>query len=644
MSAEKEKIAQRRARPFREKTRGKVCLPVAVLPLAYFLVEAFAFAFLDTGEAGTFHHWPLVFGLVWGILLTGLIRLLPSLAGRIVFGLTYFLGAIYAAVETGYFFVFREMMWLMDFRYASEGSDYFDVLLTYPVGWFLGFALLLALGGVILWKWPRWRVTKASAGICAGVLAAGILGAVLLPQAVFLADSQIRYSGSDYGRAQSAQAAYDNMFNAHRLYEVCGLYQTAVKDAWANFIYPITPGYMAHQQAAHQEIDDYFAQRPDQEDNDMTGIFAGKNVILVLMESMDDWAIGEHTPTICRLMDEGINFENFYTPGYGSVRTFNSEFTANTGNFLSSAGGFAFDYVTNGFDQSLANQLKAQGYSAMTFHYNDPAFYSRGVFEPAMGYDRYVCYADYITEENKDDIYDEEYLFNNDQISDLFFREGPTFNYIITRSAHMSYRYNEVLSHYALKKYPQYRGLTGNEEEDCMYVKAKLVDDMFARLLAELEAEGQLENTVIVAFTDHYTYAVEDQTLVWERSGVDDPLLVEKTPAFIWSADCPDLDVEKTLNTSDILPTVLNLLGVDSPYDYIGQDAFDENYPGYALFPNGSWVTDGVAYSVATDRLIYLEEDREPVTQDFQGEMATKCMDFVYINNLILDSDYYAAR
>ena len=29
---------------------------------------------------------------------------------------------------------------------------------------------------------------------------------------------------------------------------------------------------------------------------------------------------------------------------------------------------------------------------------------------------------------------------------------------------------------------------------------------------------------------------------------------------------------------------MLNLLGVDSPYDYIGRDAFDPTYEGYALF------------------------------------------------------------
>ena len=361
------------------------------------------------------------------------------------------------------------------------------------------------------------------------------------------------------------------------------------------------------------------------------------------MESMDDWALGEHTPTINRMMQEGINFTNFYTPGYGGVRTFNTEFCANTGTFLSSQSGYAFDYVTNDFRQSLASQLVNLGYSAKVYHYNTPDFYSRGVFSPAMGYQEYVCYEDYVTEQNQNDLYDDQFLFDNTQVSESFFRDGQKLNFIITRSAHLSYKYNEVLSHWGLKKYPQYRGLTGNEEEDCMYLKARLVDDMFARLLQELESHGELENTVIVAFTDHYSYGFKNESLMMERSGVDDLLLLEKTPCFIWSADKPSITVEKTLNTADLLPTVLNMLGIDSDYQYIGKDAFDPNYVGYVLFPNGSWISRGVAYSVNSRRMILLDPDAQ-ASEALSNEMANKVNDFVRINNLILQTDYYAYK
>lgn len=629
----------------KQKTRRRIHF--LFLPLSFFLVEVFAFLFLslNTEEFRLAQLWPLAFGALWAAILSGFVRLFPAKAGRVVYGILYFVAAIYAAVQTGYFYLFSEMMWLSDFRYASEGSDYFSVLLSYPIGWWLGLAALAVQGIVILVKFPRWK-QKWSTGIAAAaVVIAASVGAACLPQAVFVQDGDIRYASSDYGRVQSAEAAYDNMFNTHRLYQVCGLYQTLEKDIYKNGIYPLTPSYAAAQKAGKAEINAYFANRTVGGNNEMTGLLEGKNVVLVLMESMDDWMIGEYTPTLERLMSEGISFTHFYTPGYGGIRTFNSEFCVNTGSFLSSQGGYAFDYITNTYRQSLASLLTQEGYSAKTFHYNDPSFYSRGVFSPAMGYSEYVCYGDYIGADEEDLLYDDQLLFDNPGLNAEVFREGqPTLNFIITRSAHLSYKYNEVLSYWALKKYPEFRGLTGNEETDCAYLKAKLVDDLFARLLQELEDKGQLDNTVIIGVTDHYTYGYKDEESLYALSGVDDALLLEKTPCFIWSADLQPMEVDKTLNTSDLLPTMLNLLGVDSPYDYIGRDAFDPTYEGYALFSDGSWISGDIAYDAGTKRVLSITGGEAEASSETLDAMAQKVQQFVRINNLILDTDYYKGK
>lgn len=626
--------------PF-SKARTKRQAPFLLLPVSFVLIELYGFAFLSAGGG----YWPLAFGVVWGGILGAFVRLLPRRAARIAYGVVYYLMVAYAVAQTGYYLMFSEMMWLSDFRYASEGADYLSVLLAYPLGWWLGFGALVVLGAALLWRFPAWPGRKGrSRGIAGATLLCTAAVAYFLPWLTFLNDSSIQYAGSDYGRSQSAQAAYENMFNTHRLYQVCGLYQTLVKDVYTHYLYPLTPAYASAQEEGVQTIDAWFAQREAHQDNDMTGLLAGKNVVLVLMESMDDWMIGEHTPTLCRLMEEGIHFTQFYTPVYGGIRTFNTEFCINTGTFLSSQGGYAFDYVTNHFDQSLASLLTAQGYSAKTFHYNDPSFYSRGVFSVAMGYDEYVSYSEYVADDPdaKNLLYDDQLLFDNQALNDLFFRQGqPRLNFIITRSAHLSYKYNEVLSYWGLKKYPEYKGLTGNEETDCAYLKARLVDDLFARLLQELEDRGELEDTVIIAVTDHYTYGYKDTQSLLALSGVEDTLLLEKTPCFLWGADLEPMSVDKVLSTADFLPTVLNLLGVDSPYDYIGNDAFDEAYAGYVPFSNGSWIVGNIAYDAANKKYIYLNGQTEAIPQTLQDSMTQTVQTFVNINNLILETDYY---
>ncbi len=617
---------------------GMFFLRVFLLACSFFLIEGFACLMLAPVE-----YSGLGFGAVWALLIAGLILMLPRKAGRIVFGIIYYFFLVWTLAQTAFYKIFGKMMWLSDIFYAGEGADFLgDVLSAFPLLWWIGGGLLILLGGLLIWKYP-----KDPAGILIkipyGALAAAcIVCLCLLPEFIFLKDLDIWGTRSEFGQSSSYRATYNTMYDAKKTYDICGVFHLTFRDIWKHEIYPLTPAYRQQLKEQKVEIDAYFDRRGERTENDMTGIFAGKNVILVLMESMDDWMITEkETPTIMKMMEEGIQFADFYTPGYGTARTLNSEFCVNTGIYLPTNAGYVFDYVTNGFNQSIASQMVDNGYTAQVFHYNNPDFYSRGVFEPAMGYAAYNTYEDYVTD--KKALYDECLLFEIPEMEQLFFREGQTFNTVITRSAHLSYVYNEVLSYYALKQYPEYRGMYDSEEEDCARVKAKLVDDFFARLLTELEENGTLENTVIIGVTDHYTYGYKNTEELYAHSGVDDVLLLEKTPCFIWSPGGPSVKVEKTLNTADLLPTVLNLMGIDSPYNYLGQDAFDKNYEGYALFPNGSWISDGVACKVSTNgntKILFNTHNKE-ITKEYLDEMSQKVQSFIHISNLLLTADYY---
>ena len=616
---------------------GSTWLRMAAVAVSYFLVECYAHILFRPGD------WMgLAFSAAWAVLLGALALCLPKLAGRIAYGVTYFAIVGWTIGQTGYYQTFGKMMWLTDLFYLDEGAVFLgDVLGSFSPAWWIGGIVLIALGVVLTVFWPDWHKGIATRITCTVTATAAVVGLTLLPQALFARDNAIWGTHSEYGQSSSYKATYTTMYNARNVYDICGIYQLTFRDFWKHQIYPLTPGYQIELRENTRVIDDFFETRGEHQENEMTGLFAGKNVVLVLMESMDDWMITEEdTPTLCRLMDEGINFTNFYTPFYGSARTLNTEFCTNAGIFLPTNGNYVFDYVTNHFNQSMANQFVDNGYTAEVFHYNEPSFYSRGVFEPAVGYNKYNTYEDYT--DNEDDLFDDSYLFKNEELSNLFFREGQTFNFIITRSAHLSYVYNEVLSNYALKLYPEYRGKYGHQEVDCAKVKAKLVDDMFARLLAELEGRGELENTVIVGITDHYTYGFSDVEKMMELSGVNDEFELERTPCFIWSADGPDLDVDKTLNTSDLLPTVLNLMGIDSPYNYLGQDAFDKNYVGYALFFDGSWIVNGTLWRPDYgDNMQLLTEKAQPLTAEEMEQINKLLIEYGLVSNLLLTTDYY---
>jgi len=625
-------ILPERLRRFLENENVGFILHVLLLAFAYFFAELIVALFLRPTVFLVY-----IFGFLWSLLLALIAMALPRKAGRIFFAVTFLLAAIYALAQAAHFDMFRKLTFFCFVLYAGEGAVYWmDILRSFPLLWWPCLAAVVIISVLGIRFFPK-RPTKRSYSLGIGITAfLCVLLLVLFPHLFIL-------TGNDEENPGSWETAYVSMYDAEAVYSFTGFYHLTFRDLWCNVLFPVVNNTEdAHSQQAAM-IDAYFANREKHTPNEMTGIYEGKNVVYVLMEAMDDWMITpEDTPTLYQLMEEGIQFTNFYAPGFGSARTLSSELCINTGIYLPTSIGSLFIYDENHFNASIANLAVQNGYSAEMFHYNDPLFYSRGTFGPLMGYNRYNSYQDYTDDENA--LLDDCTPFVHPELRDIFFREGKTFNTIITRSAHLSYDYDEPLSQYALSKYPEYRGKYGSEEEDCARVKAKMVDDMFAMLITELETRGLLENTIIVGVTDHYAYGYNNQEELWALSGVDHELLLEKTPCFIWSADKPAKKIDKTLFTADLVPTMLNLLAIESPYNYLGQDAFDPNYEGYVYFPDGSWIADGVVAfrnSSTADYDILANEKGIPITEEFIRKMQQKAEAFIQINNAMLPCDYY---
>ena len=157
----------------------KRSLSILLIPLSFFLTEVFAFLFLglDLSDFSGNQLWPLAFAACWALILSAVVLLLPCKIARVVYGLLYFAGAVYAGFQTGYYVLFKEMMWLSEFRYASEGADYASVLLSYPIGWWIGIFAMIIQGLLLLWKFPRWKLDwKRMAVACLAIVLA-VVGA-----------------------------------------------------------------------------------------------------------------------------------------------------------------------------------------------------------------------------------------------------------------------------------------------------------------------------------------------------------------------------------------------------------------------------------------------------------------------------------
>jgi len=609
-------------------------------PASFFLIELYLR--VELGEA---QIYGLSLSALWTAVLTAAVWLLPRNGGRVLYGLLYFFCSGFAVVQVGCCRILGHMIWLSDISHAGEGADYTGAVFGAlpPVFWVRA-AELLAVGAAGIWLMPSfrrrwfWRLLLLAAAVSA------VWGTTLVVQEIVYYnadDVQDTANATVFRLTENNYGIYTTMYDARQTYGVCGYYQLLEQDLYRHHILPLLPAYQKEIGEKAQTADEFLAGHDSGTVNDMTGLFAGKNVVMVLMESMDDFSLNdEDTPTICRLMREGINFTNFYTPVYSSIHTFNTEFCVNTGFFLPTSGKSALYYSGNDFSESLPFSFRRQGYTANAFHYNSPAFYNRGAMLPAIGFEQYYSYEDYTSDPgNPDDpaLFDDCFPLENQELSSLLFDKAPFFDYLITRNAHTPYTYDDPTGRYALEKYPEYRGKYLFECEDVLQAKAHLTDDLFTRLLEELRARGLLENTVIVAFTDHYNYTV-DQDLVQKLSGVDNTYQEMRTPCFIWADGLQPMEVDKVLNTADLAPTLLNLFGIDTGRRYLGQDAFDPAYPGYVVFSDGAWLADGVLYA---DGAVQKElTDGAAQTADLSGMQQTAAA-FIRTSDALMESDYY---
>lgn len=577
------------------------------------------------GEYSIFEPAPNLFTFLWSFLFTILISIIPSQKiSKIVYGMVYFLFTIYAVVQYGAYLILGRFLYISDFMLIGEGSDYttwvISVINPSIVPQILALVIIGVIGILVI---PQTASSHNSDRcVCFVVAAFCVLCIIFVPT---LYDDT-----SDEGNFFANPALeYKRFINANFGLELTGLYQFPVRDIQIRL-----EKALKNYDEEIQMIDAFFAGKASHSANEMTGIFEGKNVIVVMMESMDDWLItSEDTPVIYKMMTDGINFTNMYTPAYSSGYTFNTEFAFNTAIYPYTNGNAAYTLTRNSFDCSIANSFADAGYSANSFHEGRTEYYNRGQIHVALGYSKYHSYQNYPS--INIDVLDDRFLTESDELYSDLTKARPFFSFVITYSPHLPYTDEESLSQTALSLYPQYN-VQEDREVGILRAKARLTDDMFAGLLNRLEEDNLLDDTVIIGFADHYAYGLTDTTLLQQLSEEAGTSILENTPAFIYCADdVSPMVVDKVMQTTDLAPTIMNLFGIEVPKEIMGYDVFDDDYSGCAIFPNGTWLTN-TAY-VKKGNTVW----NDGMSAEELSEMNSYVQQVYKINDAILDSDYY---
>ena len=365
-------------------------------------------------------------------------------------------------------------------------------------------------------------------------------------------------------------------------------------------------------------LNTYFMNRNITQKNDMTGIFKGKNLIIILMESVDEIAIlnKEDFPTLYKLYHDGISFKNNFSPR-NNCSTGNNEFTVLTSLFTinntCTANAYAVKYK---FPEASYNIFKNAGYATNGFHDYTQQYYYRNRIHPNLGADKFYGVTDLGMTYNE--VYEEwpsdKVMFQ--QAKDKYMNNDKFFSYFAAVTTHQTYN---VPSEWGDAYSSRWANTNYSTNLKRYLSKMTELDNAMAELLSQLEKEGKLEDTVIAMFGDHFPYGLSDKDIntyleannagykISRNSTTEKN--VDRTPMLIYNSAL-EAPVEVTQYTTiiDLLPTLLNMFDMDyDPRLYLGTDVFSETHVSRAYFADGSWQDDRGFYYTPGNKMTYLD-------------------------------------
>lgn len=354
--------------------------------------------------------------------------------------------------------------------------------------------------------------------------------------------------------------------------------------------------------------DEYLANAVPTRKNNYTGLLKDYNLITVCAESFCPWFISEElTPTLYKLSHTGILFENYYGT-FQSVTT-NGEYTMCMGlypDMSRTKTDSSFNVAgTNYLPFCLGNALKGMGYQAWGYHDYIGDFYNRNITHANMGYTFKAADSGL---DVKIDWPSSDLEMMEASVDDYINSGEPFHAYYMTFSGHYQYNWDNAMS---AKNRDAVKDLPYSEPVKA-YIACNLeLEYALEYLMQRLEQAGVADKTCIVLTNDHYPYGLTEDEYNELAGQTLDTTFEKYRNSFICYVPglSENIVVDEYCSTADILPTLLNLFGVD--YDsrlLAGTDVLSSGLH-VAVLSNKSFLTKNFRYDAGTETVIPADEN-----------------------------------
>ena len=393
--------------------------------------------------------------------------------------------------------------------------------------------------------------------------------------------------------------------------------------------------------------------------NEYTGLFKGKNLILICAEGFSQYAVSpELTPTLYRLIHNGFYFSDYYQPAWGGS-TSTGEYSVLTG--LIPTDGVKSIRKTSDHNMylTIGNDMQRLGYTTLAYHNNSYTYYGRNETHENLGYSKFIGMGNGM-EEGVTKTWPESDLEMIDFTVPQFIDQQPFCVYYMTVSGHCGYSFSG--NKMSAKNRDKVESVEGSDTIKA-YIACNLeLEYAMESLIRQLEEAGIADDTVICLSTDHYPYGLEegdtwgnDKNYLPELYGIPedqiDQFNRDKNALILWSGclEGENKDMQKEISypvySLDILPTLSNLFGVE--YDsrlLAGRDVFADT-DHIAIWTNYSWKTEHAVYSASKKELTFYSEESQSWSEDMKQSYSDRIKKTVKnrftLSKMLLDYDYW---
>ncbi len=393
----------------------------------------------------------------------------------------------------------------------------------------------------------------------------------------------------------------------------------------------------------YKSLNNYFVSQKVTDYNEYTGMFEGKNVVVILMESVNEAIIDEKNfPNFYKMYNEGWHWENNYSPR-NSCATGNNEFSAMTGLYSIYNTCTTNVYRNNKYFEAIFNLFNNKGYNTTSMHDFVQWYYKRKTYQPNMGSQKYygaddldIKTAGYYGEWPSDEEFFEkamDIVLNDDS-------NKPWMTWLTTVTSHQPYTNNSTYGNL----YKDDFKAQGYSTSVSRYLsKLKVLDNALGIMLDKLEKAGELDNTVIVMTGDHYPYGLSKSSVAEMIDHDLSEYEIEKTPFVIYNSTMTPKTFKEYNSYINLVPTVANLLGLEyDPRLYAGSDVLSDDYESRVVFADGSWKNEIAYYNASTSKIKYYG-DKTYTPEEIQAintevglkiDMSSKAIKSNYFNYL----------